>query len=112
MSTERFLPLKPDLFHILLSLEGGSKHGYGIVAEVEDRTNGAVRLLPSLLYRRLARLHEEGLVTDTDAGVDESDPRRRYYALTPLGRRVVRAEAERIVALARSLSNRRWAEDG
>lgn len=111
MSTDRFLPLKPDLFHILLSLESGSKHGYGIVAEVEERTDGAVRLLPSLLYRRLARLHEEGLVADADTMSDEADPRRRYYALTPLGRRVVRAEAGRIVALARSLSTRRWAED-
>ena len=66
-------------------------------------------MLPSLLYRRLARLLEEGVVKEADTPADP-DPRKKYYELTDLGRRLVRREAERIVDLARSLERYRWSQ--
>lgn len=102
-----FGPLKPDIFDILLALESGPRHGYGIIADVERRSPSERTLLPSLLYRRLARLVEEGVVQEvTPPG--QADSRRKYYALTDLGRALVRREADRIVQLARSLEGYRW----
>lgn len=103
-----FIPLKPDIFHILLALEGGPLHGYGIIAEVERGTSGH-SLLPNLLYRRLARLTDEGIVHEVEV-LSDQDPRRKHYALTPLGRAVLREEASRIVDLGRSLARYRWSE--
>lgn len=110
MNTSDFLPLKPEIFQILLALERRPLHGYGIVADVEDRSGGTLQLLPSLLYRRLARLLEEGLVEQVEGADEDPDPRRRYYALTRMGRQVVRLEADRIIGLATDLSERQWAE--
>ena len=107
--TEPFGPLKPDIFEILLALESGPLHGYGIIASVESRTRSERKLLPSLLYRRLARLVEEGVVEEALA-VGDDDPRRKHYQLTPLGRSLVRHEANRIMQLARSLERYRWSE--
>jgi DNA-binding PadR family transcriptional regulator len=96
---ERFLPLKPDVFEVLLALSGGDLHGYAIVKELESR---GTPVAASLLYRKLRRLMEDGLVSEArpPASRDSDDPRRRYYHLTRLGREVVRAEAGRIVDLA------------
>ena len=98
------LPLKPDLFQILLALESGERHGYGIIKEVERATDGQIRLEPSPLYRRLKRLLDSSVVVETDKRpVPElDDERRRYYALTDHGRRILAAEAQRVVALAGS----------
>lgn len=98
------LPLKPDLFQILLALESGERHGYGIIKEVQRATDGQVRLEPSPLYRRLKRLLDSDIVVETDKRpVPElDDERRRYYALTDHGRRLMAAEAQRLVALAGS----------
>ena len=98
------LPLKPDLFQILLALESGERHGYGIIKEVEGATDGQIRLEPSPLYRRLKRLLDSGILVETDKRpVPElDDERRRYYALTDYGRQIVAAEARRLVALAGS----------
>jgi DNA-binding PadR family transcriptional regulator len=106
------LPLKPDLFQILLALENGERHGYGIIKEVERATDGQIRLEPSPLYRRLKRLLDSGILVETDKRpVPElDDERRRYYALTDFGRRIVAAEAQRIVALAGSDRIRSLAE--
>ena len=104
-----FLPLKPDIFEILLALESGPRHGYGIVAAVEHRTESQRRLLPSLLYRRLARLVEEGIVEEVPMAHDD-DTRKKHYQLTPLGRGIVRLEAARIVELGRNLERYRWSE--
>ena len=105
---EDFTPLKPDIFEILLALEAGPLHGYGIIAAVDQRTRSDGRLLPSLLYRRMARLVEEGIVEE--AGEVDDDPRRKHYQLTELGRKVVVVEARRIVELGRSLERYRWSE--
>ncbi len=98
------LPLKPDLFQILLALEEGERHGYGIIKEVQRSTDGQIRLEPSPLYRRLKRLLDSGIVEETDKRpVPElDDERRRYYRLTDYGRQLVAAEAQRLVKLAAS----------
>src|SRR5438128_12571062 len=81
---ERFLPLKPHWFHVLLSLADQEQHGYGIMQEVLDRTNGKVRLWPPTLYGTLKRLMDENLIEGSDErpAPDLDDPRRRYYRLT------------------------------
>jgi DNA-binding PadR family transcriptional regulator len=84
-------PLKPADFHILLALVDGPRHGYEIMKEVERESAGQVRLEVGTLYRILARLVDDGLLREADL-----DGRRRNYSLTPLGRRTVQAEAERL----------------
>ena len=104
LDPDAYLPLKPDLFHILLALDEGERHGYGIIKEVGRSTEGQIRLEPSPLYRRLKRLLDTGIVEESEKRpVPElDDERRRYYRLTKLGRLVVTAEARRLVALAGS----------
>jgi DNA-binding PadR family transcriptional regulator len=94
--------VEPKAFHILVALAAGPVHGYAIRQEVETRTEGAIRLWPATLYGLLADLTAQGLIQETRAraGADD-DPRRRYYALTPAGRRLLSAEAARLDALAR-----------
>jgi len=92
-----FLPLTPQQFHILLALEGGDRHGYGIILHVAQRTDGALRMGTGTLYTAIARLVALELVADTG----REDDRRRYYRLTALGRRVLVAETARLEALVR-----------
>ena len=101
-----FLPLTTHAFHVLLALMDGELHGYGIILDVQQRTEGDVRLRTGTLYTILRRLAEDGLITESEArpSADEDDERRRYYGQTPLGRAVVKAEAarlERLVQFAR-----------
>lgn len=103
-----FLPLKPHWFHVLLSLAGGEQHGYGIMQEVLDRTEGKVRLWPATLYGTLKRLMEEKLAEETaPPSRAVVDPRRRYYRLTHLGREVLNAECARLEDLVRMIYARR-----
>jgi len=106
------LPLAPDLFHILLALADREQHGYALVKEVERSTNGAVRLAPSLLYRKLKRLMDQGIITETEKrpAPELDDQRRRYYRLTDLGQRLLQADARRLVRLADSVRIRTLAE--
>ncbi len=94
---EDFLPLTPVAFEVMLALGDGMRHGYAIMREVEGRTVGR-SLHPGTLYRALGRLVDEGLLEELEPPADEGDERRRYYAMTPLGRRVGSAEAERLTA--------------
>ena len=83
---DALLPLPPATFHILLALATGDRHGYGIVLDVERRTDGDLRLSPGTLYRTIQRLLEQGLITEPKRRADpQDDPRRRYYRITPLG---------------------------
>jgi DNA-binding PadR family transcriptional regulator len=109
LSPEDFLPLKPHWFHVLLSLADQAQHGYGIMQEVLERTGGKVRLWPATLYGTLKRLTEEDLIEESLAhrGREHDDPRRRYYRLTALGRRVLHAESERLEELVRILHSKR-----
>jgi len=100
-----FLPLTPLSFQVLLALADTERHGYGIIREVDERTDGVIRLRTGTLYTLLHRLLEQSLIEAAEpdssgAGrrdaTGKDDPRRRYYALTPLGRAVVRAEAQRL----------------
>jgi DNA-binding PadR family transcriptional regulator len=95
-----FLPLTPLAFQLLLALADGERHGYGILREIEDRTEGLVRLRTGTLYTLLQRLLEERLIEESTARPEPGDDaRRRYYGLTVLGRAVLTAEARRLAAL-------------
>lgn len=94
--------LDPKSFQMLVALAGGPRHGYAIRQEVEARTEGAVRLWPATLYGTLAELAERGLIEETESpGGEDDDARRRYYALTAVGRKVVAEEAARLDKLVR-----------
>lgn len=102
---ERFVPLKPQWFHILLSLAGGDQHGYGIMQDVLNRTTGKVHLWPATLYGSIKRLIEANLIVESDErpAPEMDDARRRYYRLTALGRRVLDAECERLTELVSTI---------
>ncbi len=98
------LPLTPVAYEILVSLGDEERHGYGIMQEIESRTGGNVKLRPGTLYRAVDRMLGLGLIEESAARPDPEfdDERRRYYRMTDLGRRVVSAEAERLVAAVAS----------
>jgi len=83
-------------FQVLLALASGHSHGYAVMGFVDQLTNGQVRLGPGTLYRTLARLVADELVSETETSDPNAphDARRRYYQLTPLGAQAVRQEAE------------------
>ena len=105
LDPRKFVPLKTQWFHILLSLAGGEQHGYGIMQEVLQRTGGKVRLWPATLYGSIKRLIEADLIKESDErpAPELDDARRRYYCLTTLGRRVLDAECERLQELVRTI---------
>lgn len=98
---DKVIPLTPRVFHILLALVDEEQHGYRIMKEVETRSEGRVRIGPGTLYEAIQRLVKNRLIVESsdrpDAEMD--DQRRRYYKLTDLGRRVLRAEADRLASL-------------
>jgi DNA-binding PadR family transcriptional regulator len=96
-----FLPLTPLAFQVLLALADAERHGYAIIQEIAERTAGVISLRSGTLYALVQRLIDEALVVESDIrpDPDEDDERRRYYALTPLGRAVVAAEARRLETL-------------
>lgn len=102
-----FLPLRPAIFLILLSLAEDELHGWAIAKAVRQRSTDAVRLATGPMYRHLKRLLEEGLIEESDRrpGPDEDDERRRYYRLTRLGEEVVALEAERMATLVEATRN-------
>lgn len=104
LSPDDFLPLTPAMFHILLALADRERHGYDIMREVDERTEGKVRLGPGTLYGSIKRMLGDGLVEELDERPDPEldDERRRYYRLTDLGYRVAVAEAERLAHLVKS----------
>jgi DNA-binding PadR family transcriptional regulator len=107
-----FLPLKSNWFHILVSLVGGEQHGYGIMQEVLERTEGKVRLWPATLYGSLKQLIGHGLIVESgDRPAPEfDDARRRYYKLTSLGKRVLDLESQRLRDLVGILDAKRRQE--
>lgn len=99
MNAIDFLPLKPAVFHILLSLADADRHGYGIMQEVQVRTSGVVKLGPGTLYTAIKRLVMDRLIVECEGTGAWDDERRRYYSITPLGRLVIELEAKRLEAL-------------
>ena len=103
---DSFLPLTPAVFHILLALADGEKHGYAVMQEVEEMTEGKVQMGPGTLYGSIKRMLAAGLIEESDDRPDPTldDERRRYYRHTGLGHKVLREETERmaeLMALAR-----------
>ena len=104
---ESYLPLTPAVFHVLLALADGEKHGYVISKEIARRTNNEVRLGAGTLYGIIKRLLEDGFIEESEDRPDFSldDERRRYYRLTKQGCALAEAEAERmerVLAMARA----------
>jgi DNA-binding PadR family transcriptional regulator len=100
-SVDRLLPLKPKVLHLLLAVADGPRHGYSIMQEVAERTNGQVRLWPAALYGLLRELEKTDFIVESDdrPSVEKDDARRRYYTLTPYGKRVLDAEVRRLEAI-------------
>ena len=108
-----FFPLKANWFHILLSLAPGDQHGYGIMQDVTKRNQGEVKLWPATLYGTIRQLLEAGLIEESKSPAPGSDdPRRKYYRLTLLGRRVLTAEHERLRDLVQFLDATRIQTSG
>jgi DNA-binding PadR family transcriptional regulator len=106
---DAFLPLKSHWFHIMVSLVDAEQHGYGIMQDVLERSDGKVRLWPATLYGSLKRLIEAGMIAESgDRPAPElDDARRRYYKLTAFGRRVLDLESRRLKELVGILDRRR-----
>jgi DNA-binding PadR family transcriptional regulator len=98
-SIERLLPLKPKVLHILLALADGPRHGYSIMQEVAARTDGNVRVWPAAMYDALRELEDLDLIAESDKRPSDDDERRRYFGLTPLGKRVLAGEVRRLEAI-------------
>ena len=95
---EELLPLSPAVFHILLALADGERHGYSIMQEIAAQTEGKLRIGPTTLYRSIKQMLEGGLIVEADERPDPAldDERRRYYRLTSFGKLVTSAEAQRL----------------
>jgi DNA-binding PadR family transcriptional regulator len=100
---EDLLPLPAPVFHILLSLAEGERHGYALKREIAARTGGTLRLGPGVLYGSIAKMIDQGLIEESDDRPDPhlDDERRRYYRVTAFGRKVGHAEAARMRDLVR-----------
>jgi DNA-binding PadR family transcriptional regulator len=104
IATPPLPPLPPATFLILLALVDDERHGYAIMREAAERSDGTVRLGPGTLYGTLKRLLDAGLVEESDERADPEmgDERRRYYRITELGMAAARAEARRLDRVVRA----------
>ena len=105
---EQFLPLTAAVFHILLALADGERHGYAIMRSVAETTEGRIKMGPGTLYGTVKRMLEGGLIEESEQRPDPEldDERRRYYRLTGLGRRVAKAEARRYAKVVRAAGSK------
>lgn len=103
------LPLTPAVFHILVALSEGERHGYSIMQQVAVDTDGGLQLGPGTLYGCLKRMLAAKLVEESDERPDPAldDERRRYYRITAFGLRTVRAEAQRLATALNAARARR-----
>ena len=111
---EDLLPLTPSVFHILVALSDGERHGYGIMRQIAEDTGGSLQLGPGTLYGCLQRMLAADLVEESDWRPDPrlDDERRRYYRLSRFGARVVRAEAKRLATAVTAARARRLVPKG
>ena len=98
-NVDHLLPLKPKVLHILLALADGPRHGYSIMQEVAARSDGQVRVWPAGLYGALRELEDLDLIAESAQRPEQDDERRRYFALTALGTRVLSGEVQRLEAI-------------
>lgn len=105
---DHFLPLSLPIFHMLLTLTEGERHGYALKRAILQRTDGKLNLGSGALYGSINKMLEEGFIEESDERPDPhlDDERRRYYQITALGRRVVEAEAIRLRGLVRLAESR------
>jgi len=112
----QYLPLTPAVFHILLALSNGQQHGYAIMKEVAEQTDGELRLGTGKLYYSIQRMLDEGLIEEIEPSPGKSAERgRRSYELTELGHDLLEAEARRLhkaVRLAQRRTVLKGAERG
>src|SRR6478752_2604625 len=108
-TSDELLPLTPAVFHILVALSEGERHGYAIMRQVAEDTDGALQLGPGTLYGCLKRMLAAKLIEESDERPDPEldDERRRYYRITNFGERTVRAEAQRLAASVSAARARR-----
>lgn len=106
-------PLTPAVFHILLALTDSDKHGYAIMKDVENQTNGRLKLGPGTLYGTIKRLLAADLIIETDERADPEldDERRRYYRLTALGRKLAWEENQRLTQAVKAARLKRLSDD-
>lgn len=111
---DALLPLTPSVFHILVALSDGERHGYGIMRQVAEDTDRSLQLGPGTLYGCLQRMLAAGLVEESDWRPDPKldDERRRYYRISSFGALVVRAEARRLATAVTAARNRRLLPKG
>lgn len=106
---QAMLPLTPAVFHIMLALADGERHGYSIMQEIAAQTDGKIRIGPTTLYRSIKQMLADGLIVETHERPDPAldDERRRYYRLTGFGQQVALVETQRLeqaLRVARSKS--------
>ena len=97
-------PLTPAVFHILLALADGEKHGYAIMKDVEAQTSGQIKMGPGTLYGSIKRMLAAGLIEETDErpAPELDDERRRYYRIAAQGQSVVVAESKRLASAVKT----------
>ena len=104
------MPLKPASFYILLALADRSRHGYAVMQAIRERSGGRFSVQTASFYRHLARLIEDGLVTESADRPADDDPRRgAYYALTAAGHAALSSERTRLEDLLAAANA--WAPD-
>jgi len=106
---DSLLPLTPSVFHILLALSDGDLHGYGIMQEVIEHSEGQIKLGPGTLYGTIKKLLSNEMIVEVDERPDPKtdDERRRYYRLTDFGHRVLKAEAQRMSKMVSVAQNKK-----
>lgn len=99
---DRLLPLTPTVYHVLVALADGVRHGYAVAQDVEELSGGRIVMGPGTLYGSLQRMQENGLIEEADDPEDDAlhAGRRRYYRMTPLGRTALQMESERLLRTA------------
>lgn len=109
-----YLPLTPAMFHVLIALADGDRHGYAVIKDVSARTRGQVELGTGTLYGIIKRLLADGLVVESRRRqpVDRDDARRKYYRLTLFGKDVVAAETDRLQAMVTAARSTRMLRRG
>ena len=114
VNPESLVPLPRLAFQILLALARGESHGYAIAKEVERNTDGRTKPSTGSLYLSMDKLHSQALIEETDGRPEDAngDARRRYFRITPLGRRVARAETERMLRLVNLARERHLLGEG
>jgi DNA-binding PadR family transcriptional regulator len=103
------LPLTPVVLHILLALSDGERHGYAIAQEIEETTDGRVRMGPGTLYGSIQRMLASSLIEEAASRrkTTDDDARRRYYRATSFGRQVLALELERLNTVVRLARQKR-----